>query len=227
MLGLIIALLSILGLAHAQTVFTDGFEAYPVGSFPTNWSQSGNTAISVDNSTSHSGTNSLRMFGVLGNCNGALAHRQINIPLPWQLVCFVKNGAERGTGCHPQLGGIQLNTGPSWTYPESAAIEFTAASGQTNQLQVQSPSGSSWLNMGTFVTNQWYKITARYQLISTNQFSVTYLINDGLLTNIVYTTTSSPTNYSYVAITSSEGTAWFDDVSIAPLTVLGRANYFL
>ena len=204
----------------AQTGFTDGFELYPVGGFPTNWIQSGNNAIYVDNTTAHSGTNSLRMFGELGGCWASLVSRQLNITPPWQLVCYVKNGAERGTGCHPQLGAIQLNTGPSWTYPAIPLLGFRAASGETNQLQIQSPSDGSWLTVGTFNTNQWYKITIRYQLVATNQnqVSITYWVNDGLLANDLYTNTSSPpTNFTYLAISAQEGTAWFDDVSVSSL----------
>src|SRR5713226_8577413 len=126
------------------------------------------------------------MFGVLGRCLASVAGRPLNINPPWQLTCYVKNGAECGTGCHPELGGIALATGPSWTFPQFGLMYFRRACGETNQLGIASPSDGSLMTVGSFNTNQWYKITVRYRLIATNQVGVTYLVDDGLIASLVY-----------------------------------------
>ena len=217
-LALLIAV-SVLNKADAQNGFADDFELYPAGSFPTNWLQSGNNAISVDNSTSYAGTNSLSLFGVLGGCSASTVHRNVNITPPWQLVCYVKNGGERGTGCHPFLGSIALNTGPSSTLPGFGLVFFRAAAGETNQLQIPSPVDNSSMTVASFNTNQWYKIGILYEPINTNQVQVTYWLNDNWLAGNLYSNlASSPTNFTYLALASNEGTAWFDDVSISSPT---------
>ena len=195
---------------RSQNGFSDGFEGYT--GFPTNWYHSaGNSEIHVENSTAHSGTNSLEMFGILDGCWGSVVSRQLNINPPWQLVCYVKNGAERGTGCHPVLGSIGLTTGPNWLFPGLGLVDFRAASGETNQLQ--SPFG---MTVGTFNTNEWYKITILYKVVAANQVSVTCWLDDGLLSSRTYTNTlAPPADFTYLQLAAYEGTAWFDDISVS------------
>ena len=202
--------------ASAQDGFYDDFEGYPAGIFPTaNWHHSGTNDIYVDNTVAHSGTNSLRLYGVLGGCLGAVASRALNISPPWEVVCYVKNGGERGTGCHPQLGSIAVNTGPSWTYPAMELVGFRAALGETSQLQIQSPADGSWLSVGTFSTNRWYKVAIQFLPIHTDEVSITYLINNGLLASYTYTNLSStPGSFTYLSIAAEEGTAWFVDIRV-------------
>lgn len=110
--------------ASADTVttddmlFQDDFEEYSVGSFPENWSQSGNSNQQVVSSPVASGAQALEMTGSYGGCWQALAHNEVvsEVPSDRTLVFsgHIHPTGTGGSGCHGNKNGnLGLQDSPS------------------------------------------------------------------------------------------------------------------
>lgn len=69
-----------MGNAFADVIWVDNFESYTAGQFPSsNWLYSGNSNITVDNTKSAEGIQSLRASGYPGRCWEALPDRLMQV----------------------------------------------------------------------------------------------------------------------------------------------------
>src|ERR1035438_8913328 len=93
--------------------WTDGFETYTVGKFPTpTWTNSGNSTAYVTNTQQDSGNNSLYLYGLIGQDWAAVAHRQFAYSPELVFEFDVRNGSENlGHGLHQVYGAVELATG--------------------------------------------------------------------------------------------------------------------
>ena len=142
---------------EGDTLWTDDFESYATGSWPTNWIRSGNADAPgncVIDSLSYSGYKSLQLKGVFGGCWEAIAYR--NTSLSKKLIIeFVVNPTGIGIrGCHPHNGASDLTTDPDWTYPGRGLIEFCV-----DDMHIY---GINGVDLGSFSFGQWYKVKIIY-----------------------------------------------------------------
>jgi len=192
----------------AAQSWLDNFESYPLGSFPSaNWTPSGNNGTSIVNSTSTSPTQSVQMFGVVGGCWAALMHRPLSVSPPYTIQLYARNGNETINGCHAIRASVQLNSGPSWTYPGRLLGTF-GSNGDflTNWPTVTTGPAYPLLN--------WVKVQITYELPDSKHVRMRYWINGKYYRTVTTTQSSSETQFSWLALESGEGTSWFDDVSV-------------
>jgi hypothetical protein len=195
--------------------WTDGFETYLVGKFPsTNWANSGNTQTNVTNTTAHGGSNSLFLYGVIGGDWAAIAHRQFVYSPHLQFDFYVQNGSETLTGLHQVYGTVALNTGPSWTYPGRGILYF-GADGKIHGPTIAGGSELSGPVLGSFTAGQWYHVTITYDVLSSGELSLSYSIDGSSVGSFTLPVISGESSLSYIALQSGAGSAWFDDVSVA------------
>jgi len=215
--------MGVTGSAIASTDWTDDFESYEVGVFPSPpWYNSGNTAAYVDDAHSVSGGKSLRLFGVLGSCWGALAHRQLDVQPPLLIECYVYNGSDALSGCHTMYGYLALNTGPTWTSSSRELIGFDVDD-QTGERIIRgcwqySPNEHDPVrgpNLGSFQEEAWYKVTIGYIVIDQTVVRIAYWINDTFEGWYEYPAFSYERDLTYLSLQAGEGSAWFDDVNVS------------
>ena len=104
LMALVITLVFIAGKSFAGVVWVDDFESYQTGTFPSSlWVNSGNTDAYVDETKRISGNKSFKLFGLVGSCWGALAHRELGVQPPYTIHFHVYNGSESLSGCHQQF----------------------------------------------------------------------------------------------------------------------------
>ncbi|HLF32871.1 MAG TPA: hypothetical protein VI583_01460 [Cyclobacteriaceae bacterium] len=190
----------------AQT-WSDGFESYTTGTFPSNWTPDGNATANATNyvttTTSFSGTKSLQLYGTVGGCWGALAYRSLTISPPFEIELAIRNGNETLSGCHPYRANFGLRKGTSWANPSRQFILFNGEGeilGATNNL------------LQTYTTLEWYTVRIRYESPSSSEVRISYWINGiykGVETLAAQSEEGQMTNFE---ITVQEGTAWFDNV---------------
>jgi hypothetical protein len=195
--------------AQAQS-WSDNFESYPLGSFPSpNWQPSGNNGTSIVNSTYVSPHQSVQMYGIVGGCWAALIHRQLRVTPPYTIQFYARNGNESLSGCHPIRASVGLNTGPSWTTPGRLLSTF----GANGDFLTDWPS----VSVGpAFPLLTWVKVQITYEFLNANTVRIGYWLNDQFYKSVLSTPSASEGQFAWLSLASNEGTSWFDDVSITP-----------
>lgn len=191
-------------------IWSEGFEDYAVGSFPSTWTGSGNAPGGgnyITDAESHSGAKALRLNGIYGGCWEALAHRffdasfQIGTSL---IINYAVKIGSHGDGCHG-CGKLVLHTAPHWTANSRCLIKFDRYS------------DTIWGEIGAVGTYQygvWYQIRVRYSWVSDSSIEVQYWL-DGQDKGVASITPKPyESDFSYLTLTSGDGTTFYDDVSI-------------
>ena len=192
-------------------VWSDGFETYSLGTFPGNWVADGNATNTstnfVNNEFSNQGAQSLKLYGTVGGCWGALTYRSINEEQPFEVQVAVRNGNETLSGCHPDRAGIGLRQGTSWSNPSRTFIRFL---GDGTII-----SGGNTVSLGSYNTLDWYIIKVRYEKPSSTNIKLSYWINNIYKGSETLTAISSEDLLTNLELHVQEGTAWFDDIVIS------------
>jgi hypothetical protein len=205
--------------------WTDDFDSYALGSFPSTWTNSGNNAVSVVNTFDVSPPQSLQMYGVVGGCWAALAHRQLVVSPPFAVQVSVRNNNEALSGCHPGRGILQLFTGPSWTTPAVDLFAFDQTGNLwTNQTAAYSgqPAGQELASLPLL---QWNTVAIAYGFVDTSTVSTTYWINGQPGIVVTRPAASGEASMTWLTLDTGEGTAWFDNVEVtAAYTISGKVT---
>ena len=198
--------------------WSDGFESYSAGSFPSsNWSISGNTDIQVTNTVRETGNNSLDLYGIIGGNWAALAHRQYNPSNELLIEVSVNNGSESISGIHNFRGEVQLNTGPSWTTPVVSLLMF----GDNGNIYA-GPNATSPI-LSSYLSGTWYDVQMLYQVMNGGTYDVSYWINGTFEGTYANTSISQQNNLAYLGIVSGAGTTYFDNVSVSTVVPIPSA----
>lgn len=193
-----------------SVIWEDGFETYSANSWPSNWTADGNgtdgTTNYVDNTVYDSGAKSLRLFGIIGGCWGALAYRPITVVAPYIIEVRIRNGNEALSGCHPDRAYIGLRQGTSWSNPSRVLINFmgdgSIRSGSSNILET------------SYSTLTWYSIRILYERPSSTQVKVSYWINGVSKGYETFTAIAEESLLNNLDLTTQEGTVWCDNVKV-------------
>jgi len=204
-----------IGKAMAAPIWSDDFESSTPGEMPTDWTYSGNSDIHVDNTVSVSGSQSVRMYGILGSCWGALIHRPLNVSPPFTVEVWVRNGAENLSGCHPQRAGLALFTGPSWTTSPRTLMISSADGRVLGAPAVQSDWPQARV-LGPYASNEWMNWRVGYERSDESTIKVSYWINDEYKGADFLPSYSYEDQLGYLSLMVGEGTVWFDDVVVTP-----------
>lgn len=192
-----------------STIFEDDFESYNVGSFPSSWVPDGNGTNSslnyVDDTYSFEGNQSLKLYGTVGGCWGALAYHSIGDTPPYFVEFAIRNGNENLSGCHPERGDIGLRNGTHWSNPERRFMLFDGDG------KVYSGGGIELLSYDTEV---WYLVKIKYEIISGNEVKLSYWVNNNFITDEVLPIHSYENQLDHLQIVTQEGSVWFDNIKL-------------
>jgi hypothetical protein len=189
--------------------WSDGFETYTAGSFPSMWSPDANASDSRSNYVSstvyHGGTKSLQLYGIVGGCWAAVAYRPLTISPPYEVEVTIRTGNDSLSGCHPNRALIGVRKGFTWTNPEREIVRFD---GNGN---IKSSAGNV---LQTYATSTWYGIRIRYERPSSDQVRISYWINEVYKGVEILTADAEEDQFTNFEFNVDEGTAWLDDVVI-------------
>jgi len=210
------------GSAPPPSGWFDDFESYAAGSFPSAaWTNSGNTAVAVEAGTGVGSSQSLKTYGIVGGCWGALAHRPLAVPIQSGFVAewYARTGAEALSGCHSEYADVQLFTGPSWTYPGRllASFDVDDSMGARTIRGHWTTTPTEGPNLGAFTTGTWYKVKVQYERIDAATVRLSYWINDVFRGSYESPAFAHENDLAYFSIGTGEGTAWFDNVRVSTL----------
>ncbi len=198
-------------LTHPEAVWCEGFEDYllPDG-WTQNWTGSGNIpGIIVDSNEAKSGNKSLRIFGALGSCWGGVATRPLTTNFPVSFDCWVRNGSEGLSGCHPYRSALSFRPGPDWTdIPEVSAFYFL----ENGDLDVRIDGGSSIIP--GLALNEWHHIRMELSKHGDSYLYTRLFVNDIQKGEFIRKWEHWMDTLPYFSIQSDEGSSWFDDICI-------------
>jgi len=190
-------------------IFEDDFESYSVGSFPPSWVPDGNATNGstnyIDDTYSFEGNQSIKLYGTLGGCWGALAYHSIEDTPPYIVELAIRNSNENLSGCHPDRGQIGLRAGTHWSNPSRGFLLFD---GDGNIY-----SGGSAL-LVPYNTEEWYLVKIKYEIISGSEIKLSYWVNNNFITDEVLPIHTYEDQLDHFELASQEGSVWFDNVSI-------------
>ena len=204
--------LTFLNSPNSQEVWKEDFESYPPGSSPVPpWCASGNTGgVFIDTAVSFSGSKSVRLYGIVGECWGVNLLRPITVPPPFIHEFMIRNGSEYLYGCHPFRGASSLRIGCDWWLCSRFITQFN-------------PDGSMVLGDSTgwhYNELEWVKVTVLYSRPTDTTVHLIYWVNDQQLYETEVDTIWCEDQLAYLEVTAQEGTAWFDDVRVIQIPYL-------
>ncbi len=207
--GVVDQILSWLGLVEEEVEWQEGFESFTAGTWPSGWTGDANASSSgngIDDAIAHSGANSLKLFGSLGGCWGALAYRAIGAEDPYELELYVRNGNESISGCHPERAYIGLRKGTHWSNPARMFLWFRG-----NGV-IEDAAGNS---LGTYDVLDWIKVRVKYERPNASDVVLSYWIDDVYQRSTTYAAHEEEDDLTNLDLTTQEGSVWFDDIRIS------------
>lgn len=191
-------------------VWQDNFESYAARSWPASWAPDGNATDRshnfIDNTQGYQSGQSLRLYGVINGCWGALAYHPLNVSPPFEIRLDVMNGNESLSGCHPDRAGIGLRVGTSWTNHGRGLINFK----QDGSIK----SGGGNVNLGTYSPMLWYSVKIRYERPSASEVKLSYWIDNQYKGSETIPSAPYENDLNNLSLGVNEGTAWFDNVGV-------------
>jgi len=212
--------------APGSLVWSDDFENYPVGQFPSAfWTGSGNADAAgnfVDDSEAASGIQSLRLTGQYTGCWEALAHRPLAVSPPFTIEFKFFASGEGGGGCHPRFVAVNLTSEARWNSYGRAIVSFEL-DGKVRSWDTGNNPQPSY-ELGNYSLNVWHKVQIRYSQTMEGEIKVAYWLDDNFLGEIEidvdmwYHTyvgkIPAGTVLSYLGLASGDSKVWFDDVKV-------------
>lgn len=198
--------------AQESSIWCDDFEDYSSTLWSSVWHGSGNVSgITVDNNIAYSGTSSLKMFGIIGSCWGAVATHPIQMDLPMEITFAVRNGDEPLSGCHPYHASFGIRTGGPdwWDCPCPPFLRFLP----NGNIEIPWPAGEESEFSG-FPLGIWHEVKCYLSTDGGGILHVEIWVNDQYLGNFPIPEESWMGEPVFVDIASQEGTVWFDDVCV-------------
>jgi PKD repeat protein len=198
-----------------DVLWPDGFETYFTDSFPSNWVADGNATDIltnfVDNEYSNQGNQSLKLYGTIGGCLGALAYKPIFINESFEIEVAVRNGNESLSGCHPDRAYIGLRKGENWSNPGRAFVLFKG----DGTIE----SGGKTISLGSYSELTWDTVKVKYARIDST-IELSYWINSAYKGSEILPVIEEEDSLNNLDITAQEGSAWFDDITVNNCAVI-------
>jgi len=204
----ILVSLSVYGSTSGTLAWSDSFETYPLGSFPSAWTPDANASdLStnyVTNSIASSGSNSLRLYGVVGGSWAAITYRALGVTPTYRISFDVYNGTETLSGAHPYRAEVGIREGMSWVNPGRWLIYFD---------QYGNVKDTTGATITTYSTAQWYHIEIVYSRPDSATVSVSYTINGTTYPAVITAAQSSESSMTNVELSAQEGSPSCQDRS--------------
>jgi hypothetical protein len=189
--------------------WSENFETYDAGIFPSIWIADGN-AIDLSNnyinsSISYEGNKSFQLFGLIGSCWAAIAYHTLTVTPPFEVELAIRNGNEILSGCNPDRASVGLREGSTWSNPSRTFLKF----GGDGKIY-----GGGGLELGPYNNNTWYVLKIKYEIISTTEIKLSYWINNNYSGDELIDSINDESQLSNLEISVLEGSAWFDNIKV-------------
>lgn len=204
-----ILLFSCPGGAMADTLWTEDFETYPEGTFPSpDWTYTGSSNIYVDSSTSSEGANSLRFHGAPGGCWESIPCRPLEVSTAGAFIIefSVHISSDHVQGCHSWTGGSGLTTACSWMTGQGVGIVNYSYDGTI---------GSRIGDLGTYEYDTWHRVRMAYERLDDSSVRLSYWIDDDFKRSHTVSAASYEDDLLYFLGSSGDGTVRIDDIRVA------------
>lgn len=194
-----------------EAIFEENFEDYTVEAWPdVLWVQD---AIASDGSKNRveldpagTGSQALRLYGVLGSYWAAIAYAPCAFSNDFFVSCRVYNGTESiPSSGHQARGSVGMRQGTSWSNPARNLFGFQGDGTITG----------GGLVLGTYTPGRWYDVVARYQR-NGSLILMTYWV-DGEFKGrrtVRCANTASEETLDHIELQAAAGSAWFDDIRV-------------
>lgn len=212
LLSIVCFVLANIQLSYSQ--WTDDFETYTASTWPAVWFADANaTDLAtnyIDISTYSSGSKSLRLYGDVASCWGAITYKPVALDKPFEIEVDVRNGNETLSGCHPDRAYIGLRKGTNWNNPYRILVKFKG----NGKIE----SSGYMVDLGTYTTLTWYRVRIKYERISSSSVLISYWINGVYKGKEVIASIAEEDELTNLDLDAAEGTVWFDNVSVSAST---------
>jgi len=172
-----------------------------------NWSYTGNSQISVDDSKSAEGSQSLKIYGSPGGCWESIPCRLLEVSTSedFQISFYIYISSNHVQGCHGWTGDAGFKEVCS-THTQATSIVSFGYDGTIN---------SRIGNLGTYNYDTWYKISMKYEREDVSSVKLSYWINGNLVGSQSVPSESYEDNLLYLHYSSGDGTVWIDDIEVS------------
>jgi len=212
LLCVLVSLLLLTGLTGAvkdevKAAWSEDFEDNSTGSWPANWSQSGNAdSISTNHvvgSPTFEGSRALQLKGVPGSCWESLAYHDLGVSTQesFTISLEVKTTTDGTEGCHSNRGGIQLATKPDWTENSRGLLKFNTDGTLSNDL-------------GGYQVGKWMEIRIKYERVDSNTVKLSYWIDGDKKGTKTMDARDFENDLTYLGLTSGDFTIYYDDIEV-------------
>ena len=196
---------------NAHNIFSDDFEQYATGTFPTgNWSYTGNSDIIVDNTTSAGGTQSMVLNGTIAGCWEAISCLPLPAPLSttngFLADFFFYVGSNHSVGCHNNTFYFSLSSTNNWATWTNVNLLNTDYSGSIFDRAGNSISGYTY--------DTWNHIKIRYDRVSVDSVNLHYWLNGVCATTETVAADPNENSLVYLTFGSGDGSTWIDSLRI-------------
>lgn len=190
---------------EGEAIWSEDFENYAAGEFPTAWTPSGNADAEgnrVVASHSRSQSQAFRLKGQPGGCWAAIAYHplQISTSEDFEISFAVRPTTEGSEGCHGHRARVHLKTKPEWNANGQGLLGF-----DTNGRL-------SWGN-GKYDPGEWTEARVRYQR-NGDQVQLTYWLDGTRQGSRIIEEKDYESELAYVGLSSGDFTSYFDQVSV-------------
>jgi len=194
-------------------LFEDNFESYDVKRFPPSWKGLANATDRntnyVDNSPSQQRSKSLKLYGRVGGCWGALAFHPIQFNGSIKIALSVYNGHEVLSGCHPDRANICLREKAGVNYYCRELVLFKGDG------RLLTGTGKTLLN--NYNTNTWYNMVFQFTR-NEGVLDISYWIDGDFILKETIPKKAGDELLSQLELTVQEGSAWFSNVRVVQVS---------
>ncbi len=195
-------------------VWSDGFENYSLGEFPSDWIQSGNaddTSMNkVVDSPVASGSKALQLKGEPGGCWESVTYHDLVVSTTdsFRISLDIYPTTEGSAGCHGNKNGaIRLKNHSSW-YPYESKRSLI-------QFNTDGEVYGSGISLGDYFVGEWNHLGIEYQRINNSHVNLSYWINDNFRGSVVDETFSYEDDLQYLGVYSGDFTSYYDNIVVS------------
>ncbi len=202
--------------ALVSSQWSEGFESYPLGSFPTNggwvlaYEGSGTQYQYVDNTHAASGAQSLHLAG--SSCWAAEAYRPLVIPdssvVEFEAAVFVD--AIVSGGCTPAIAHVALSNPGLDEWGTYYGLVYFDSNGEIDACTRTYP--LQLVPLMSYAPRQWYRVRVVADLAS-RSFEV-YINGQLKGTGLPIQDEGSPTAFEATTGHGDSPVAWFDEITV-------------
>jgi hypothetical protein len=200
--------LSQAGECQDPIIWKDDFEDYTPGQYPSpHWTHTGNSDLTVDDSKSAQGNQSLRVHASPGGCWEAIPCRLMEVSTSegFTIEFYIYISSDHREGCHSWTGGAGMFDVCDWTRAKGVGIiAFWYDGSITSRIG----------DLGMYADDTWYKIKMKYERENPDTVKLSYWIDDVFKGTQSVSAASYEDDLTYLHFSTGDGTIWVDEIEV-------------